>query len=181
MFEQNISIIFQWLIFLGTASVAILGAVLMVTQRNPIHSALFLILTFLCTAVLFVLLQSPFIAIIQVLVYAGAVMMLIIFVIMLLELDRELRVPLKISFSKSLGVLTAFLVMLGLFFAVFGGPKGASGEYTSEKVSQLGSIKVVGKLLFTDYLLPFEIVSILLLAAIVGAIVLAKQRPFERE
>ena len=181
MFTYNISIIFQWLIFLGTASVAILAALLMVTQKNPIHSALFLILTFLCTAVLFVLLQSPFIAIIQVLVYAGAVMMLIIFVIMLLELDRELRVPLKISVSQSLGVLTAFLVMLGLFFAVFGGPKGASGEYSSEKVGQLGSIKVVGKLLFTDYLLPFEIVSILLLVAIVGAIVLTKQRPSERE
>jgi NADH-quinone oxidoreductase subunit J len=108
-------------------------------------------------------------------------MMLIIFVIMLLELDRELRVPLKISFSKSLGVLTVVFVMLGLFFAVFGGPKGASGEYTPEKVSQLGSIKVVGKLLFTEYLLPFEIVSILLLAAIVGAIVLTKLGPFERE
>ena len=181
MFTYNISIIFQWLIFLGTASVAILAALLMVTQKNPIHSALFLILTFLCTAVLFVLLQSPFIAIIQVLVYAGAVMMLIIFVIMLLELDRELRVPPKISFSKSLGVLTVVLVMLGLFFAVFGGAKGATGGYTPEKVSQLGSAKVVGKLLFTDYLLPFEIVSILLIAAIVGAVVLAKQRPSERE
>jgi NADH-quinone oxidoreductase subunit J len=108
-------------------------------------------------------------------------MMLIVFVIMLLELERELRSPLKISLSKGLGVLTVLVVMLGLFFAVFGGPKGASGEFTPEKVSQLGSIKVVGKLLFTEYLLPFEIVSILLLAAIVGAIVLVKQRPFERE
>lgn len=181
MFEQNISIIFQWLIFLGTASFAILASILMVTRRNPIHSALFLIFTFLCTAVLFLLLESPFIAIIQVLVYAGAIMMLIVFVIMLLELEKELRSPLKISFSKGIGVLTVLLTMLGLFFAVFAGPKGASGEYTSEKVSQLGSIKVVGKLLFTEYLLPFEIVSILLLAAIVGAIVLAKPRPFGRE
>jgi len=179
--EHNISIFFQWLIFLGTASFAILASILMVTQRNPIHSALFLIFTFLCTAVLFLLLESPFIAIIQVLVYAGAVMMLIVFVIMLLELERELRSPLKISLSKGLGVLTVLLVMLGLFFAVFGEPKGASGEFTPEKVSQLGSIKVVGKLLFTEYLLPFEIVSILLVAAIVGAIVLAKQRPLERE
>jgi NADH-quinone oxidoreductase subunit J len=171
VFEQNISIIFQWLVFLGTASFAILASVLMVTRRNPIHSALFLIFTFLCTAVLFLLLESPFIAIIQVLVYAGAIMMLIVFV----------SSPLKISLSKGLGVLTVLLTMLGLFFAVFAGPKGASGEYTSEKVSQLGSIKVVGKLLFTEYLLPFEIVSILLLAAIVGAIVLTKPRPFERE
>jgi len=181
MFAQNISIIFQWLIFLGTAFVAILASILMVTRKNPIHSALLLILTFLCTAVLFFLLQNPFIAIIQILVYAGAIMMLIVFVIMLLELEEELLSPLKISFSKTVGVLSVLLMMLGLFFAVFGGAKGPSGGYSPEKVSQLGSIKVVGKLLFTDYLLPFEIVSILLMAAIVGAIVLAKQRPFEKE
>jgi len=181
MFAQNISIIFQWLVFLGTAFVAILASILMVTRKNPIHSALLLILSFLCTAVLFFLLQSPFIAIIQILVYAGAIMMLIVFVIMLLELEEELLSPLKISFSKTVGVLGVLLIMLGLFFAVFGGAKGASGGYSPEKMSQLGSIKVVGKLLFTDYLLPFEIISILLMAAIVGAIVLTKQRPFEKE
>jgi NADH-quinone oxidoreductase subunit J len=108
-------------------------------------------------------------------------MMLIVFVIMLLELEKELRSPLKISFSKGVGVLTVLLIMLGLFLAVFGGAKGASGGYTPEKVSQLGSAKVVGRLLFTDYLLPFEIVSILLIAAIVGAVVLVKQRPSEKE
>jgi NADH-quinone oxidoreductase subunit J len=181
MFAQNISIVFQWLIFLGTAFVAIVASILMVTRKNPIHSALFLILTFLCTAVLFFLLQSPFIAIIQVLVYAGAIMMLIVFVILLLELEEELLIPLKISFSKGVGVLAVLLIMLGLFFAVFGGARGASGGYTPEKVGELGSIRVVGKLLFTEYLLPFEIVSILLMAAIVGAIILAKERPFEKE
>jgi NADH-quinone oxidoreductase subunit J len=181
MFAQNISIVFQWLIFLGTAFVAIVASILMVTRKNPIHSALFLILTFLCTAVLFFLLQSPFIAIIQVLVYAGAIMMLIVFVILLLELEEELLIPLKISFSKGVGVLAVLLIMLGLFFAVFGGARGASGGYTPEKVGELGSIRVVGKLLFTEYLLPFEIVSILLMAAIVGAIVLAKERPFKKE
>ncbi len=181
MFAQNISTVFQWLIFLGTAFVAIVASILMVTRKNPIHSALFLILTFLCTAVLFFLLQSPFIAIIQVLVYAGAIMMLIVFVILLLELEEELRIPLKISFSKGVGVLAVLLIMLGLFFAVFGGARGASGGYTPEKVGELGSVRVVGKLLFTEYLLPFEIVSILLMAAIVGAIVLAKERPFKKE
>jgi NADH-quinone oxidoreductase subunit J len=108
-------------------------------------------------------------------------MMLVIFVIMLLELEEELRIPLKISFSKGVGVAAVLLIMLGLFFAVSGGAKGASGGYSPEKIGQLGSVKVVGKMLFTDYLLPFEIVSILLMAAIVGAIVLAKQRPGEKE
>jgi len=181
MFAQNISIAFEWLVFLGTAFVAIFASILMVTRKNPIHSALFLILTFLCTAVLFFLLQSPFIAIVQVLVYAGAIMMLIIFVIMLLDLEEELLIPLKISFSKTVGVFIVLLMMLGLFFAVWGGARGPSAGYTPEKVSHLGSVRVVGKLLFTDYLLPFEIISVLLIAAIVGAIVLAKQRPFEKE
>jgi NADH-quinone oxidoreductase subunit J len=181
MSSENVGIIFQWIVFLGTAFVAIVASVLMITRRNPIHSALLLILTFLCTAVLFFLLQNPFIAIIQVLVYAGAIMMLIVFVIMLLELEEELRTPMKISFSKGVGVVTAILIMAGLFFAVFGGARGVSGGYSPEKVSQLGSTKVVGKLLFTDYLLPFEIVSVLITAAIVGAIVLAKQRPSEKE
>ncbi len=181
MFAQNISIVFQWLVFLGTAFVAILASILMITRKNPIHSALLLILTFLCTAVLFFLLQNPFIAIIQVAIYAGAIMMLIVFVIMLLELEEELRSPLKISFSKGVGVLSVLLIMLGLFYAVWGGAKGASGGYPPEMVSELGSIRVVGKLLFTEYLLPFEVVSILLMAAIVGAIVLVKQRPPEKE
>ncbi|MBW2056790.1 MAG: NADH-quinone oxidoreductase subunit J [Deltaproteobacteria bacterium] len=181
MFAQNISILFEWLVFLGTAFVALLAAVLMVTRKNPIHSAIFLILTLLCTAVLFFLLQSPFIAIIQVLVYAGAIMMLIVFVVMLLELEEELRLPLKISFSKGVGVLTVLLIMLGLFFAVFGGARGLSDGYTPELLSHLGSVRIVGKLLFTDYLLPFEIVSVLLMAAIVGAVALTKKRPSEKE
>jgi len=181
MVEQNIGIVFQWVVFFSTSIVAVLASILMVTRKNPIHSALFLILTFLCTAVLFFLLHSPFIAIIQVFVYAGAIMMLIIFVIMLLEPQEEPGFPLRLSFSKGLGILIVVLIMLGLFFAVSGGPGGMSGGYTPEKVSQLGSVKVVGKLLFTDYLLPFEILSILLTAAIVGAIVLTKKRPSEKE
>jgi len=181
MFAENISLVFEWLVFLGTASVAIFASILMVTRKNPIHAALFLILTFLCTAVFFFLLQSPFIAIVQILVYAGAIMMLIVFVIMLLDVEEELLTPLKLSLSKAVGVFVVLLTMLGLWFAVWGGARGPSAGYTPEKISQMGSVRLVGKLLFTDYLLPFEIISILLMAAIVGAIVLAKQRPFEKE
>jgi NADH-quinone oxidoreductase subunit J len=108
-------------------------------------------------------------------------MMLIVFVIMLLQPEEETRSPLKITFSKGVGILIVLLIMLGLFFAVSGGVRGLGGVYTPETVSQIGSVRVVGKLLFTEYLLPFEILSILLMAAIVGAIVLAKRRPFEKE
>ena len=100
---------------------------------------------------------------------------------MLLDLEDELHIPLKVSLSKTIGVFLVLLMMLGLFFAVWGGTRGVNAGYTAEKVSHLGSVKVVGRMLFTDYLLPFEIISILLMAAIVGAIVLAKQSPVEKE
>ena len=103
---------------------------------------------------------------------------LVVFILIATVLQADLVNVVAVSPAN---IKPDLLLILLVFFAVFGGPKGAGGEYTSEKVGQLGSIKVVGKLLFTDYLLPFEIVSILLLAAIVGAIVLATQRPFERE
>ncbi len=83
---ENFGILFQWLIFLGVAFVSIVASLLVITRKNPIHSALFMVLTLLCVAVLYVLLYSPFIAIVQVVVYAGAIVMLIVFVIMLLDL-----------------------------------------------------------------------------------------------
>ena len=97
---ENIGTIFQWLIFLGMAFTSILASLLVITRKNPIHSALFLVLTFLCVAVLYLLLYSQFIAIIQVVVYAGAIVMLIVFVIMLLDLEKELRSRLKILLFK---------------------------------------------------------------------------------
>jgi len=181
MFAHNISIVFQWLVFLGISFVAIVAALLMITQRNPIHSALLLIATLVCTAVMFFLLNRPFIAIIQLMVYAGAIVMLIIFVIMLLDLEIELRKPLKLMFSKGVGVFGAFLIMMSLLFGIRSGPLGNPGGYTPERLGELGTVKVVGKLLLTEYLLPFEAVSILLVAAIVGAIVLAKRSPSEKE
>src|SRR5512136_729455 len=106
---ENVAAIFQWLIFLGAAFASIIASLLVVTRKNPIHSALFLILTFLCVSVLYLLLYSQFIAIIQVVVYAGAIAMLIIFVIMLLDLEEELRSGLKLFYSKIVGGALATL------------------------------------------------------------------------
>jgi NADH-quinone oxidoreductase subunit J len=100
---ENIGTIFQWLIFLGLAFISVVASLLLITRKNPIHSALFLVTTFLCVAGLYILLYSQFIAIIQVVVYAGAIVMLIVFVIMLLDLENELRSPLKIVYSKVIG------------------------------------------------------------------------------
>lgn len=172
---ENIGTIFQWLVFLGVAFTSIIASLLLITRKNPIHSALFLVLTFLCVSVLYLLLQSQFIAIIQVVVYAGAIVMLIVFVVMLLDLEEELRTGLKLFYSKVIGGLLAVLFLFGIIYSVAATAlTGKTGPYMPEKVS--ANVKAVGEVLFTQYLFPFEIVSVLLVAAIVGAVVLSKRR-----
>jgi len=172
---QTVGTIFQWVIFLGMAFTALIASLQVISRKNPIHCALFLILNFLCVAMLYLLLHSQFIAIIQVVVYAGAIVMLIVFVIMLLDLEAELRAGLKFFFSKVIGTLLAGLFFIGIIYAV-AGPSltGKMGPYTVDKVS--ANVKTFGEVLFTQYLLPFEVVSILLVTAIVGAVMLSKKR-----
>lgn len=172
---ENIATIFQWLIFLGVAFASIMASLLVITRKNPIHSALFLVLTFLCVAVLYLLLYSQFIAIIQVVVYAGAIAMLIVFVIMLLDLEEELRSGLKLLYSKVIGSVLAVLFLFGIIYAVLAGSlTGKAGAYSPEKMS--ANVEAVGEVLFTQYLFPFEIISVLLVAAIIGAVILSKKR-----
>ena len=172
---EKIALIFQWLIFLGAAFASIIASLLVVTRRNPIHSALFLVLTFLCVSVLYLLLYSQFIAIIQVVVYAGAIAMLIVFVIMLLDLEQELRSGLRLAYSKVIGGMLMVLFLFGIIYSVVAkSPTGKMGSYTPDKVS--ANVKAVGEMLFTQYLFPFEVVSVLLVAAIVGAVILSKKR-----
>ncbi|MDR4506455.1 MAG: NADH-quinone oxidoreductase subunit J [Candidatus Scalindua sp.] len=163
-------------IIMGTIIIICAGGV--VFQKNPIYSAIFLIQTMVSLAVLYVLLHAQFIAAVQVMVYAGAVMVLFVFVIMLLNVDKieEEMGKDRLIFQKA----TALFIGLVLF-AVVGIVmvrsviQGTKGEYTPEKISEIGDTQLVGKLLFTDYILPFEIASILLFAAIVGAIILTKK------
>jgi len=167
--------IFQWLIFLGMAFLSLIASLLLVTRKNPIHSALLLVLNFLCVAVLYLLLYSQFIAIIQVVVYAGAIVMLIVFVIMLLDLEIEVRSRLKIVYSKVIGGFLAVLFLFGILYSVVAkSPTGKMGSYVPEKVN--ANVKAVGEALFTQYLLPFEIISILIVVAIIGAVILSKKR-----
>jgi NADH-quinone oxidoreductase subunit J len=172
---ENIGILFQWLVFLGAAFLSIIASLLVITRKNPIHSALFMVMTLLCVATLFFLLYSQFIAIVQIIVYAGAIVMLIVFVIMLLDLEEELRSGLKLLYSKVIGGMLAVLFLFGIIYAVVASPlTGTVGPYAPAKLSD--DVKVIGTVLFTQYLLPFEIASILLVAAIVGAVVLCKKR-----
>jgi NADH-quinone oxidoreductase subunit J len=122
-------------------------------------------------------LNAPFIAVIQVLVYAGAIMVLFLFVIMLLNLEKERRLITRHRLQKVLGVFLG-IILLGLIGMIFKSVllEGSKGKFPPEKVAALGNTEVVARLLFTDYLLPFEITSVLLLVAIIGAIVLAKRQ-----
>ncbi len=179
---ENIVTLSQWLIFLGISLTCIFASIMVVSNKNPVHCALWMVLTFLATAGLYVLLHSTFIAVVQVIVYAGAIMMLILFVVMLLDLEVELRSRLKFLYSKAIGGFLAVLLMLGIFYAVITRVlKGSSGSFTPEKVSAVGSTRAVGEVLFTDYLLPFEVASILLVAGIVGAVILSKRREPRKE
>ena len=172
---ENIVTILQWLIFLGAAFVSIIASLLVITRKNPIHSALFLVLTFLCVSVLYLLLYQQFMFIIQIFVYAGAIVMLIVFVIMLLDLEQELRSGLRLFYSKVIGGVLMVLFLFGIIYSVVAkSPTGKMGSYTPDKVS--ANVKAVGEILLTQYLFPFEIVSVLLVAAVVGAVILSKKR-----
>ena len=171
---EPIGNMFQWLIFLGAAFVSLIASLLLVTRKNPIHSALFLVLNFLSVAVLYVLLYQQFMFIIQIFVYAGAIVMLMVFIIMLLDLEVEVRSHLKIVYSKVIGGFLAVLFLFGILYSVVAkSPTGKVGSYTPDKVS--ANVKAVGEMLFTQYLFPFEIVSVLLAAAIIGAVILSKK------
>ena len=170
-------LIAKWVIFVITSLLAIVSSILMITRRNTIHSALFMILAFVASAILYLLLGCQFMAMIQIIVYAGAVMMLIIFVIMMIDLSREEKLKMKITKTKVVGVIFSILFMLMLVLVVgLNSVKGKMGTLTS-----IGDPKTIGSLLFSRYLLPFEVASVLLLAAMVGAVMLSKKKAFGGE
>lgn len=166
----------ELILFLAVGAIAILGAVGVVTLRNAVHSALSLIANMVALAVLFLMLNAQFVAIVQIIVYAGAVMVLFLFVIMLLgekaQEGRE-RLPGQRVFAAVLGAL---LLAEIVYVAQPNLLPGLPGKATPEMVAQGGNVQLVGKLLFSDYVFPFELTSVLLLVAIVGAVVLAKRK-----
>jgi NADH-quinone oxidoreductase subunit J len=166
----------ETVLFVLLALFAVGTAVLVIVQRNPVTSAIFLILTFFSLAGIYLLLHAEFIAAVQVIVYAGAIMVLFLFVIMLLNLPKEKISIARHRLLKFVGVIFG-LVLLFQVGTIFRQVilEGTQGTFTPEKVAGLGNTQVVAQLLFTDFLLPFEITSVLLLVAIIGAIVLAKR------
>ena len=161
--------------FLVVAAVAVISSLLVVTCKNPINSALSLVMTFFCLATLYVTLDAPFMAAIQVIVYAGAIMVLIIFVIMLLNVRAETgkRSAHAVLAGSAIGL---FVLFQTVWFLMKGSLTGAQGTIDKATIVSVGHTELIGTAMFTEFLLPFEITSILLLAAIVGAVILAKKK-----
>ena len=167
--------------FFLIAIVAVASAIGMLVARNPVSSALWLVLNFFCIAAAYILLNAEFIGIIQILVYAGAIMVLFLFVIMLLNLRNDIDDGVHHAARRLFGWLLG-LVLAALLYLFFQRPwsLGPADRMTPEVMAEVGNTQVLGFKLFTDYLLPFELTSLVLLAAIVGAVVLALRKGEEK-
>ena len=160
------------ILFFYFAGVIVVTGVLVIALRNPMYSAISLLVMFFHIAGIYMVLNAEFIAVIQILVYAGAILVLYLFVVMLLNLKNEERFQNQLLPALLIG-LTVFTIISVVFFKTEF--KGIPGEYTIERVQKMGNTEAVGEVLYTAYLLPFEIASLILLAAMVGAIVLTKK------
>lgn len=158
-------------LFLLLALLCVASVLGMILSRNQAYNALFLILAFACTGGLFALLQAPFIAAVQIIIYAGAIMVLFVFVIMMINVRERFpadkkRWTLVLSFPVAAALITELILAL----------RGSLTPAVAPGLEKGGSPSDLGHLLFTEYLYPFEITSILIIAALVGAIVLVKKR-----
>ncbi|MDX2189025.1 MAG: NADH-quinone oxidoreductase subunit J [Bacteroidota bacterium] len=159
-------------LFFFLSFLVILLALLVVFSKNPIHSVIYLILTFFAIAGHYIMLNAQFLAVVHIIVYAGAIMVLFLFVIMFLNLNAETE-PQKSNLVKFAGIISGgslFLIMIAALRNMY----GATNQTPN---LELGLIKNLGQVLFRDFLLPFELVSILFLAALIGAVVLGKKEP----
>lgn len=164
------------LFFLYFAVSMTVFSVLVVTRRNPVHSVLWMLVLFIHIAALYLFLNAEFLAAVQIIVYAGAILVLFLFVIMMLNLKKEETVR---KFQKQWPISTGIGMIFVIFFVLIVGKISVIpplGDFTVELIKSEGSIMTIGKVLYTEYLLPFEIASIVLLVAIIGAVVLAKKR-----
>lgn len=158
-------------IFLTLAILSVIMALLMVLSRNPVHSVLFLILTFFAIAGQYVLLNAQFLAVVHIIVYAGAIMVLFLFVLMLLNLSRDSE-PQKSNLWRVSGAIASGCLLLTLVGAMRGSIEIAAPEAENPGI---GLVENLGKVLFTEFVVPFEIAGILFLAAMVGAVLVGKR------
>lgn len=157
------------------ATVIIALSLLVVTRRNPVHSVMWMLLMFFHVASLYLFLNAEFIAAAQVIVYAGAILVLFLFVVLLLNLREELDTDMFVG-SWPVGALVAGSLFMSLAGAIRSIAPGPLGKFSVEAVQKETHARALGRVLYTEYLFPFEIASLILLVAIIGAIVLAKRK-----
>jgi len=156
--------------FYVLASLTLVSAVMVVTRRNPVHAAMFLVFAFFCVAGIYVTLSAEFLAAVQVLVYAGGIVVLFLFVIMLVPLAPRLS-PTRLKQGAIALLLAGALASAALLIYERSGMQEIAGDASV----RMGTIEAVGMELYTRYLLPFEVASVLLLVAMIGAVVLARK------
>ncbi|CAN5660313.1 hypothetical protein BH10ACT1_BH10ACT1_25600 [soil metagenome] len=167
----------EWFVFVAGAIICLAGAVGVVTSENPVHSALSLVGTLFGIAVLFIAQDAEFLAAVQIIVYAGAIVVLFLFVIMLIGVDssEDIRIE-PLSGQRTMAGVAGVLLAGGLVLVVwFGNTTGARSSAAANEPG-IPNVVQIGRLLFTDYLWAFEITSVLLVIAVVGAVVLARHR-----
>ena len=168
------------LLFYFLAAIAILSAMMMVSRRNPVSSALWLIGVFFALAAIYTLLGAYFIGIIQILVYAGAIMVLFLFVIMLLNLGNQYEPDFRATAWKVVagGMSLVMIALLARMTAAPAMPVGeaAGPEALAAEMAEKGIVGIIGVPMFTEFVVPLQVTGILLLVAVVGAVALAKRR-----
>jgi NADH-quinone oxidoreductase subunit J len=163
---MSITEILFWIL----SAVAVLAALMMITSRNPVYSVLWLIITFFCISGHYILLNAQFLAIVNIIVYAGAIMVLFLYVLMLMDLKKD-NEPQKNKWLKIIGAVAGGSLLLVLIAAL----RNTEKQMAELNTGDIGLIENLGRVLFTEYVVPFEISSILFLSAMVGAVVLGKR------
>jgi NADH-quinone oxidoreductase subunit J len=171
----------ETVLFYVLATLAVGTSLLVVGQRNPVYSVMLLIASFGALAGIYVLLDAPFTAVTQIIVYAGAIMVLFLFVVMLLNVGQEDAAeydrshPFNRPFVRRFGALLGIVFVAELAWAVWHVTTRQPAAITAATPGNVSSVREIGRVLFTDYAFPFEATSLLILVALVGAVVLARQ------
>ncbi len=163
-------------LFIILALIAAVSSIMMITRKNAVLSALFLVLNFFALAGLYLLLNAQFIAVVQIIVYAGAIMVLFLFVIMLLRTDSEARIFSEKKLLKYFAIGISIFVFLQVAYIISYGTPSKSPSPDVLKSVEIGTIQSIGRELYTNYIILFEVAGFLLLAATIGALILAKKK-----
>lgn len=158
-------------LFFFLSFVAVICALMVILEKNPVHSVLYLVITFFAIASHFLLLNAQFLAIVHIIVYAGAIMVLFLYVIMMLNLNEAIE-PHKKKLPKVIAVVSAGLFMMSMVALLMGAD---TQLLPAARNSNVGLVENLGKVLFREYMLPFEISAVLFLSAMVGAVFLSKK------